>query len=683
MRLPLGATLSPLRTRLLFVAFGLMIPVILLPQFVEPAPGDRGFHGHGYCYLWDTSLVTLHVGSDALIALSYLSISLTLAAFVYRVRTALPFHWMFLAFGTFILACGATHAMEIWTLWTPVFYLAANVKILTAIASVATAVTLPALIPRAEATVEQARISDERRRQLDAAHAQLAERQRTIDQFIQALPAAVLVVNRDGTPYFANRLATAILGADVLQRSLVELTAPMRVAATDHPYPAERLPLQAALEGRTAVVDDIEVIRDAKRHALEVAAAPILDARGGVVQAVGVIQDITARKTLEREFAQAQKMQAVGLLAGGIAHDFNNLLTAVFGYVQSLQEQLPASDALQEPVRQIRMAAERAAGLTRQLLAFSRKQILQIEPLHLNVVLREMEPLLRRLLPENIEMEWLCRAQDDLVSGDKSQLEQVMLNLVINARDAMPNGGRLVIETAAANLDAHYVISHVGAKLGPHVMLAVTDSGTGMDAMTKARMFEPFFTTKGNRGTGLGLSTVYGIVKQSGGNVWVYSEPNRGTTMKVYLPALSQGTARVPVAPSPTVAGSERILLVEDDPAIRTLCAEVLRNRGYTVDEATDGEQAIAFATRVDFTIHLLVTDVVLPGINGRLVAERLAARHPGLKVLYISGYTENAIVHTGVLDPDVAFLAKPFTPSTLVERVRRVLDEPAGSQPR
>ena len=663
-------------SRVFLLAVGLLTPLIVLPQLLRPHAGAAVMHGHGYCYLWNPSLLTLHISSDSLIALSYLSISATLAAFVYRMREALPFHWMFLAFGTFIMACGATHAMEIWTLWSPVFWLSANVKIVTAIASLATAITLPALIPKAEFTLREAAISEERRRQLDLAHATLRDRNRVIEQFIQALPAAVLVVNRDGSPYYANRLASALLGPDVLKHSLNQLTGPMFTTGTENPYPAERLPLTRALAGETSTVDDVEVRREGGQKAsLEVAAAPILNDSGEVVQVVSVLQDITDRKNLERDFAQAQKMQAVGLLAGGIAHDFNNSLTAVYGYAHWLRDELPADSPLQEPVGEIRKAADRASGLTRHLLAFSRKQILQVEPLDINEVLKEMEPMLRRLLPENIRLEWIFESGGDMVTTDKSQVEQVVLNLVINARDAMPDGGRLVIETAAVVLDIDYVHAHVGARAGRHVMLAVTDTGIGMDAATKARIFEPFFTTKGPNGTGLGLSTVYGIVKQSGGNVWVYSEVSRGTTFKVYLPVTYEPSVAEVTVTSSVMTGSEHILIVEDEVAIRQLCANVLRKRGYTVYEAGDGEQAVAMAESPEMRIDLLLTDVVLPGVNGRRVAERISQTHPAMKVLYISGYTENAIVHTGVLDPTVNFLPKPFTPTILVERVRQVLD--------
>jgi PAS domain S-box-containing protein len=668
-------------SRVFMIAVGLLTPLIVLPQLLRPHAGAATMHGHGYCYLWNPSLLTLHVSSDSLIALSYLSISVTLAVFVYRMRQALPFDWIFLAFGTFILACGATHLMEIWTLWSPVFWLSANVKIVTAIASLATAITLPAMIPKVAATIREARLSEERRHQLDLAHAALRDRHRVIEQFIQALPAAVLVVNRDGSSYYANRLASAILGPDVMKYSLSELSRPMFTTGTDQHYPADRMPLAQALTGQTATVDDVEVRREGQRTALEIAAAPILDDHGQVVQAVAVIQDITDRKNLERDFAQAQKMQAVGLLAGGIAHDFNNSLTAVHGYAHWLHDELPAGSPLQEPVSEIKKAADRAAGLTRHLLAFSRKQILQVEPLDINEVLKEMEPMLRRLLPESIRLEWMFASGGDLVTTDKSQVEQVVLNLVINARDAMPDGGRLVIETASVTFGPDYVRAHVGARDGRHVMLAVTDTGSGMDAATKARIFEPFFTTKGPNGTGLGLSTVYGIVKQSGGNVWVYSELNRGTTFKVYLPVTYEPATRDVAAPSTVTTGSEHILLVEDEASIRQLCANVLRKRGYTVSEASDGEQAIAIAESPGLHFDLLLTDVVLPGANGRRVAERVTQSHPAIKVLYISGYTENAIVHTGVLDPTVNFLPKPFTPTILVERVRQVLDagEPRG----
>jgi CheY-like chemotaxis protein len=369
-------------------------------------------------------------------------------------------------------------------------------------------------------------------------------------------------------------------------------------------------------------------------------------------------------------------MQAVGLLAGGIAHDFNNSLTAVYGYNDVLRNDLPPDSPLQIPVSEIRKAADRASGLTRHLLAFSRKQVLRAEPLDIERVLRDMEPMLRQLLPANIGLDWVFQSGGALITTDRSQFEQVVLNLVINARDAMPDGGRLLIEVTTVMLDEEYVRSHVGAKPGHHLVLAVTDTGVGMDAATQARIFEPFFTTKGAGGTGLGLSTVYGVVKQSGGSVWVYSEPHRGTTLKIYLPVTHTAPAVERIAPTRVAAvGTERILLVEDDPGIRQLCTIVLSQRGYTVDAMADGESAISYAESTSARIDLLVTDVVLPGLNGRRVAERVKTLRPGVKVLYISGYTENAIVHTGVLDPMIEFLAKPFTPTILVERVRLVLD--------
>ena len=665
-------------SRVFLLAVGLLTPLIVLPQLLRPHAGAAVMHGHGYCYLWNPSLLTLHISSDSLIALSYLSISATLAAFVYRMREALPFHWMFLAFGTFIMACGATHAMEIWTLWSPVFWLSANVKIVTAIASLATAITLPALIPKAEFTLREAAISEERRRQLDLAHATLRDRNRVIEQFIQALPAAVLVVNRDGSPYYANRLATALLGPDVLKHTLKQLTSPMFTTGTENPYPAERLPLTRALAGETSTVDDVEVRREGGQKAsLEVAAAPILNDSGEVVQVVSVLQDITDRKNLERDFAQAQKMQAVGLLAGGIAHDFNNSLTAVYGYAHWLRDELPADSPLQEPVGEIRKAADRASGLTRHLLAFSRKQILQVEPLDINEVLKEMEPMLRRLLPENIRLEWIFESGGDMVTTDKSQVEQVVLNLVINARDAMPDGGRLVIETAAVVLDIDYVRAHVGARAGRHVMLAVTDTGIGMDAATKARIFEPFFTTKGPNGTGLGLSTVYGIVKQSGGYIWVDSDAGAGTRVRIYLPrAEAPAEVREPRAVTPRVRrGEETLLIVEDEVGVRELIQEWLQAHGYRVLSAGNGLDALEVCAAHHEAIDLVVADVVMPSMGGPALVQHLTPARPGLKVIYMSGYADNALGDRRVLDGATPFLQKPFTLDTLVQKVREVLD--------
>jgi PAS domain S-box-containing protein len=399
------------------------------------------------------------------------------------------------------------------------------------------------------------------------------------------------------------------------------------------------------------------------------------DASGRQTHMIGCHLDITERKQLEGRYRQSQKMQAIGQLAGGIAHDFNNLLVVINGYAELIAEELGPSHGSQRDLDEIRAAARSAANLIRQLLAFSRRQILQPQILDLNTVLRRSQRLLGRLIGEHITLTMNLAARGR-VSADPGQIEQVMMNLAVNARDAMPDGGRLTIETADVELDEAYVAQHLGATAGKHVLVAVSDSGSGMDEMTRAHLFEPFFTTKlPGQGTGLGLATVYGIVKQSRGSIWVYSELGKGSTFKIYLPVAGAATeAPLPGPDAHAFRGSETVLVVEDQADVRRLIEKTLSRYGYTVLTATDGPEATARALAYEGAIHVMLTDVILPGASGREIARQLAVTHPQLRVLYMSGYTDDVIVQHGVLEPGLAFLQKPFTADTLAQRIREVL---------
>jgi hypothetical protein len=402
---------------------------------------------------------------------------------------------------------------------------------------------------------------------------------------------------------------------------------------------------------------------------------------GGMnVQLVALV-DVTMRRQLEEQLRQAQKMEAVGMLAGGVAHDFNNLLTIITGYSQLILNNLSPSDPNHHSAEQIVKAGERAATLTRQLLAFSRRQVLQPKVVDLNKLVTGLGSMLRRLIGEDIDLRLEMRPELGQVNADPGQMEQVLMNLVVNARDAMPRGGTLTIETANVVLDETYASRHITVKPGPYTLLAVSDNGIGMDEATQARLFEPFFTTKGSgHGTGLGLSTVFGIVKQSNGSVEVYSVPGRGTSVKIYLPRIDQpAVLESEILGKAAAPGSETILVVEDDEMVRNLVRETLQREGYKVMDAPGPAEARRVSERNKTPIHLLITDVVMPKVSGRDLALDLCRRRPGMKVLYMSGYTDSAIVNSGILQKEVAFLQKPFTPATLAEKVREVLEGTNG----
>jgi two-component system cell cycle sensor histidine kinase/response regulator CckA len=437
--------------------------------------------------------------------------------------------------------------------------------------------------------------------------------------------------------------------------------------------------------GGTRSTND-NLTKDGRTISCEWYNTPLVDDAGKVLGVASLVQDVTERVALEEQLRQSQKMEAIGRLAGGVAHDFNNLLTVILGYSQILADGLPAGNRLADANTQIRSAADRAAGITRQLLAFSRKQVLSPRVIDLNDVLLNLDTMLRRLIGEDVEVLTVPGRNLGTVRADPGQIEQVLLNLALNSRDAMPAGGKITLETENMELDEAYAREHPPLQPGRYVMLAVSDTGTGMSPETQAHIFEPFFTTKEvGKGTGLGLSMVYGIIKQSGGYIWVYSEPDRGTTFKIYLPRIDQlaeGIAGAEKRTGSIQRGTETILLVEDDNQLRALISSVLAHCGYKVLAASGTQEGLTLCRANHREIQLLVTDVIMPGMNGRQLAEQVKLISPRTRVLYISGYTSNAIVHYGVLDTGLWFLPKPFSLSALVAKVREVLDAPQGERP-
>ena len=510
--------------------------------------------------------------------------------------------------------------------------------------------------------------------------AALRESEERYRLLIEHFPEAI-AVHSGGKLEYANPAYLRLVGA----KSVSELvdTPVLQFLDPSHRAIAEERVRRVAEGGSPMELAEEQVFRpDGQVVDVEVTAIPL--SYEGRPAAQVLIRDITERKQaeqamrdVEERLRQAQKMEAVGALAGGIAHDFNNLLTAINGFSQLLLWRLPQKDRSRTFVEEILKAGERASDLTRQLLAFGRRQVLQPRVIDLNETITEMEKLLRRVIGEDIEISFCLAPELDPIKADPGQIGQVVMNLVVNARDAMPNGGRVTIETTNVDLDDSYEREHGFRRFGPHVLLSVRDTGTGMDRETQQRIFEPFFTTKGpGKGTGLGLATVYGIVKQSDGDIWVISELGLGTEFRIYLPrseeTVQQGTLATPVEAIPR--GSETVLLVEDELGVQGLAVAVLESSGYTVLSTPQPEQAIELCDRHDGPIHLLLTDVVMPGMSGHEVAKTISTRRPEIKVLYMSGYTPDIALRHGVLST-AAYLQKPFSPAALARKVRDVLD--------
>ena len=684
------------------------------------------FMPHGTCYLWDPAVLWLNVISDGLICAAYYAIPVLLFLF-FRKRKDITFRWVFVAFAGFILACGTTHLLGVWTVWHGTYRLDGVVKAATAFASVSTAVLLvpllPALVKLPSLTAlqglnQQLRQDIEERRRMQ----EVLGRQASL---MDLAYDAIIVRGLDGTIQFWNQGAEQMYGwakDRALGRASHELL------ATQFPEPLEKIEQQLRTAGRwegelthrrpdgTALVvasrwvlresngsgtfEVMEINRDVTEErkareelreanqalemrvkertaALEQSAASLESANAALRQ------EIEKSRALENRLLQTQKMEAIGRLAGGVAHDFNNLLTVISGYNRMILDDRAHNADVSEWAGEVQQAAERASSLTNQLLAFSRRQVIQPRIVDLNDLVRNMEKLLRRVIGEDIDLATHLDPVLASVQADPGHIEQVIMNLVVNARDAMPNGGKVTVETVNVVLEEDYARSHSAVVPGRYVQLAISDTGEGMTEETQQRVFEPFFTTKEmGKGTGLGLSIVYGIVKQNGGDIWVYSQPGLGTTFKIYLPAVVTG--RFEEAGKPVVSalerGRETVLLVEDEVSVRKLVRTLLNKQGYTILESKDVHDAIRLTRDRPERIDLLLTDVVMPDLSGPELAAQLMTIHPEMKVLYMSGYADNAIVRHGVLPADAPFVQKPFTPESLNSKVREVLDGPRPS---
>jgi signal transduction histidine kinase/CheY-like chemotaxis protein len=567
-------------------------------EFLSHLLAADPFMPHGMCFLWDPAVLWLHVLSDSLIAAAYYAIPLLLFYFSRR-RRDIPFNWIFVAFGMFILACGTTHLLAAVTVWHPVYRLEGVVKAVTAIASVATSLMLVPLMPT-----------------------------------LIALPS----------PSQLKRV-NANLAMEIEERRAAE---------------AEVRRINEELEQRVASrTEDYKQAAESLERALG-----------------GLRAEMNRREDLEKQLIQSQKMEAVGRLAGGVAHDFNNLLTVILGYNEMLREQVKEDPVALEYAGEVMQAAERAAALTNQLLAFSRRQVAMPRIVDLNELVRDIDKMLRRIIGEDVRLNIRLDPALPPVQLDPTHMDQVIMNLAVNSRDAMPNGGAITIETGHVQLTGEYAARHIDVRPGSYALLTVSDTGIGMDAATRARIFEPFFSTKEKgKGTGLGLSIVYGIVKQNGGEILVYSEPGQGTVFRIYIPsAVAEEAPPVAAAEAATEPATGTILLVEDEEQVRHLTRAMLMREGYRVFDCASPADALQLIREQAASIDLLLTDVVMPQMSGLDLARKVQATHPRIRLLFMSGYTDSSVAAQGMITANTPFIQKPFTAASLRSKVREAL---------
>ena len=659
--------------------------------FLERLLSEDGLPAHGYCLLWQPDLIALHAVSDAVIGVAYYSIPVALAYFVMR-RRDLAAGWIFWLFAAFILACGTTHLMDIWVLWHPAYGLQGLIKALTAVVSAITAVVLWPLVVRALAfaTPEQFRLVSAKletetvgRREAEQS---LQRSEQSLQMLVDGLTShAIIMLDPRGAVMSWNAGAQRLFGYAAQEIIGHHFSVFHTRADRDAGLPASELE-QAERDGAFQG-ELLRLRKDGTSFWAQITIQPLRDPSGRLSGYAKITQDIDARRAAEEmlhltreRLAQAQKMESVGQLTGGVAHDFNNILTTILGSADLLLRRAQSESASHlRLLRAIVAAAERGSALTQRLLAFSRKQALSPSSVDVNQLIETVFELLQRTLGDPITVRPVPSPNLWRVFVDRNQLENAVLNLAINARDAMPEGGTLTLETANVVLDADYAAANAEVTGGDYVMLAVSDTGTGMSTDVLDRAFEPFFTTKPEgAGTGLGLSQVFGFIKQSGGHIKLYSEPGHGTTAKIYLPRRDADDA--PARPNgrthaPASAGGETVLLVEDHEAVRQFAADALDELGYRVLEAAEPQAALDLL-QAHPDITLLFTDIGLPGLSGPKLATEALRRRPGLKVLFTSGYARNAIANNGLTEPGVHLLPKPYTVVDLARKLREAIDD-------